>query len=178
MNVLLIPFMLVAAVGLALSVAAHCMSLAGIAIPGGGLVWALHVGIFIVWIPAVLVSLRSSRQMNRKDFWKTALAGCPVWMRRSFYGLFIYAIINFAIFMATTVNQPKPQMGPAPPSVIRGFSGHWMVFYGAAFVLLYSRINAPALFRERKCPNGHLVSHSACFCPECGYAFSMPRQDA
>jgi hypothetical protein len=170
--------MLIAAAGLVLSVAAHCMSLAGIANPGSGLVWALHVGIFVVWIPAVLVSLRPSRQTIRKDFWKTALAGCPVWMRRSFYGLFIYAIINFVIFMATTANQPKPQMGPASAAVIRGFSGHWMVFYGAAFALLYSRINAPALFRERKCPNGHLASPSARSCPECGHAFSIPTSDA
>jgi hypothetical protein len=166
--------MTIAAVGLVLSVAAHCMSLAGIEIPGGGLVWTLHVGIFVVWIPVVLVSLRTSRQSNRKDFWKTALAGCPIWMRRSFYGLFAYAIVNFAIFMVTAANQPKHQMGPAPASVIRGFSGHWMAFYGAAFVLLYSRFKAPALFRERKCPNGHLVSPSARFCPDCGYALSIP----
>jgi len=62
--------------------------------------------------------------------------------------------------------------GDAPPSVVRGFSGHWMIFYGAAFAVLYSRIHAPELYRERKCPQGHTASPTARFCSECGYDFS------
>ncbi len=164
--------MVLAACGLALSIGAHCMALAGIPIPGGKLVWALHIGIFVVWIPAVLTSMQTRRYVNRKDFWKVALAGCPVWMRRSFYVLFGYAILNFIVFFATTASRPKQQIGDAPPSVVRGFSGHWMVFYGAAFAVLYSRIYAPQLYRERKCPQGHSVSPTARFCPDCGYQFS------
>jgi hypothetical protein len=163
--------MILAALGFILSVTAHCVSLAGVQLPGGGLVWALHAGIFVVWLPAVLVSAKVARYGKQRDFWKTVLAACPVWMRRGLYGLFAYAIINFAIFMVTTSHQMKSQAGAAPPSVIRGFSGHWMVFYGAAFVLLYSRVNAPELYCERKCPNGHSVPPLARFCPECGYAF-------
>ena len=143
MKAILYPFMLLAEFGLALSIAAHCMALAGTPIPGGKLVWGLHVGIFVVWIPAVLTSMQVTRYANRKDFWKIALVGCPIWMRRAFYVLFAYAILNFLVFMATTASQPKRPTGDAAPSVVRGFSGHWMIFYGAAFAILYSRIHAP-----------------------------------
>ena len=171
--------MALAACGLALSIGAHCMVLAGVPIPGGKLVWGLHVGIFVVWIPTVLTSMRTTRYANRKDFWKIALAGCPLWMRRGFYVLFGYGILNFVVFMATTANQPKQQrIGDTPPSVVRGFSGHWMIFYGAAFAVLYSRIHAPELDRERKCPQGHTASPTARFCAECGHEFSNETENA
>jgi hypothetical protein len=166
----LYPFMLLAGCGFVLSVAAHVMALAGVAFPGGGLVWGLHIGIFVVWIPTVLVGNRVTRDSKRTDFWKTALVGCPVWMRRALPILFIYAIFNFILFIAGTSTHPKPA-GPTPPWVVRGFSGHWMVFYGAAFATLYSAIHAPSLFRERKCPKGHAAAPTTRFCPECGYAF-------
>ncbi len=174
MKAVLYPFMVLAACGLALSIAAHCMALAGVLIPGGKLVWGLHIGIFVVWIPTVLTSKQMTRYANRKDFWKVALAGCPSWMRRAFYVLVGYAILNFIVFIAATTTQPQQQQqaGDAPPSVVRGFSGHWMIFYGAAFAVLYSRIHAPQLYRERKCPQGHTVLPTARFCSECGYDVS------
>lgn len=161
--------MFLAALGFILSVTAHVMALAGIPFPGGGLVWGLHIGIFVVWIPAVIVGNRATRYSNRKDYWKTTTAGCPLWMRRALYVLFYYAIINFILFIVSTAGEPKTT-GAAPPSVIRGFSGHWMIFYGAAFATLYSAIHAPRLLRECKCPQGHSVAPTDRFCPECGSA--------
>lgn len=173
MRIILYPIMVLAACGLALSITAHCMALAGVPIPGGRLVWGLHIGIFAVWLPTVLASMKMTRHASRKDVWKIALAGCPVWMRRAGYVLFGYAILNFIVFMATTASQPKQQQsGDTPPSIVRGFSGHWMIFYGAAFAVLYSRIHAPGLYRERKCPQGHTSAPAARFCSECGYDFS------
>lgn len=78
MRVILYPFMVLAACGLALSIAAHCMALAGVPVTGGKLVWGLDIGIFVVWIPTVLTSMQTTRYANRKDFWKVALAGCPL----------------------------------------------------------------------------------------------------
>ena len=167
----LYPFLVIAACGFLLSVAAHIMALSGLSLPGGGLVWALHIGVFVVWIPTVLVGNRITRNSNRKDFWKIALTGCPSWMRRTLYLVFGYAIFNFVLFMINTSGHPKPT-GAAPPSVIRGFSGHWMVFYGAAFAVLYSALHAPYLFEERKCPQGHTVTAQARFCPVCGERLS------
>src|SRR5436305_11719901 len=88
-------------------------------------------------------------------------------MRQAFYILFTYAILNFIYFMATAMNRPRPP-GDAPPEVIRGFSGHWMVFYGAAFATLYSAYVVGYSGIQRKCPNGHAVPITANFCEECG----------
>lgn len=172
MKVILFPFLVLAACGLALSVGAHLTGLVGATTPGGKLVWGLHLGIFVVWIPAVIVSLRTTRYAVQKDFWRVALAGCPVWMRRALNVLIGYAVLNFAVFIVTSVGESAQPVGDAPPSVIRGFSGHWMVFYGTAFAVLYSRIHAPHLYRERRCPEGHQASALARFCSECGFDFS------
>lgn len=167
MQILLFPFVLLSGLGLALSIIAHLMALAGLELPGGRLVWLLHAGIFVVWIPTVLVSIRTTRYAYRKDFWKTALAGCPVWMKRTLYALFAYALVNFVLFATQNGGGSGPG-GTNAPSVVRLFSGHWMVFYGAAFAVLYSVIHAPRLLKRRKCPNGHNVAPTAEFCPDCG----------
>jgi len=164
---ILLPFIGLSAIGFILSVAAHICAIEGWSLPGGKAVWALHIGIFAVWIPTVLVSIRSSQGDKRKDFWKIALIGCPKWIRQALYVIFGYAILNFIYFMATTVNRPQPP-GDAPPQVIRGFSGHWMVFYGAAFATLCSAYRVGYSGMRRKCPNGHVVAITAKFCDECG----------
>lgn len=171
MKIILFLFMCLSLLGLALSIAAHIMALSGAEIPGGQLILALHVGIFVVWIPTVLISIRTTRYVNRHDFWKVALSGCPVWMRKTLYMLFAYAIFNFILIVPTTTNV-LPSLGNATSAQLRGFSGHWMVFYAAAFAVLYSALHAPELFKERKCPLGHVVDSAANYCPTCGYSFS------
>src|SRR5437588_175716 len=96
-RLILLPFIALAAIGFILSVAAHLAAIAGSPIPFGKAVWALHIGIFVVWLPTVLVSIRLTRGANRKDRWKIALAGCPKWMRTALYVLFAYAILNFIL---------------------------------------------------------------------------------
>jgi hypothetical protein len=159
--------MALAAIGLLLSIGVHIASLFGLTIPGGKAVWSLHIGIFVVWLPAVLVATRANRGRPQGDLWKQVLAGCPSWMRMAGYGLFAYAIVNFAWFVLTTGSHPE-QGGDPSPFVLRGFSGHWMVFYGAAFAILYSAFRNPSLLLKRKCGNGHEVSGSDAFCPTCG----------
>jgi hypothetical protein len=168
-TVLLYPFMLLAALGFILSVAAHLMALAGLEIPGGEQVWALHLGIFVVWIPTVLVSIRATRNTSRKDYWKVVFSGCPAWMRTALYVLVAYALLNFFLFALRDGSQTT---GNQLSKEVRGFSGHWMVFYGVAFATLYSALHSPNLFRDRRCPNGHPVSPTAQFCPECGLPIS------
>lgn len=179
MKAVLYPFMLLAGCGLVLSFVVHGMALAGVRIPGGGLVWVLHAGIFVVFLPTVFVFNQMTRHVSRKDGWKVALAGCPVWMRRAGGVLFAYAILNFMLFMVNTATQPKEpkksKMSETPLAVIRGFSGHWMLFYGAAFAVLYSMIHAPGPARERKCPLGHTVAPEARFCSECGHDLSSEK---
>lgn len=142
MNGIVYPCLLLAGAGFFLSLTAHVLALLGRAMPGGGLVWMLHVGVFLVWIPAILLSRSKLQNVPRQNQMKAVLADCPVWMRRTVSVVFAYGFLNFILFMASTMGHPKPT-GTAPPAVIRGFSGHWMIFYGAAFVTLFSIIKTP-----------------------------------
>jgi len=168
MNVLLYPFMLLSAIGLLLSVGSHLAALAGLPIPGGSLVWSLHVGIFVVWLPTVLVANRMSRYGKRSDFWKLALSGCPTWARYALYGLFGYAVLNFIFGISNLPSHRDGSDASNSGAGVRLFSGHWMVFYGAAFATLYSAINNSKLLKSRKCVRGHEVAPLDKFCPECG----------
>src|SRR5438270_8806664 len=121
MKVLAFPLLLIAGAGFLLSLTAHVLALFGIAMPGGGLVWALHVGIFVVWIPAILLSKRRLSNVPRKDQMNAMLGDSPVWMRRAVKILFVYALVNFLLFIISMTGHPKPTEA-APPAVIRGFS--------------------------------------------------------
>ena len=166
MKPILIFFAALSAVGLALSIVSHAAALLGIRGPLGDFTPVLHVGIFVVWIPTVLVANRFTRNASRKDFWKVALRGCPSWMKYMTYAFFGYALLNFLIFIMVL---PKAGgTGPMPPQVVRGFSGHWMAFYSAALAVLYSAVNLWDEDLERHCPNGHAVQPLAKFCDQCG----------
>jgi hypothetical protein len=132
---LLWPFIALSAVGLGLSLWVHLGAVAGRRVAPEALFWMLHMGIFVVWIPTVLVSKERISNASRKDYLKLALRGAPVWMRYMVYGFFGYAMLNFAIFM---FQAPHGGSGANPPPVVwRGFSGHWMCFYSAALATLY-----------------------------------------
>ena len=153
------PFIWIAVVGLIASVIVHSSSILGLNQPFGPAVWWLHGGIFIVWFPAVLVGQRLSKGVKQSDVWKAVLRGCPTWMKRGFYILFPYALINFILIFA---------LGPDSESDdLRLFSGHWMLFYFAGMAMLYSATRIGSL-ESRTCQQGHEVSPFAKFCDECG----------
>lgn len=52
---LLWPFVVLSAVGLGLSLWVHLGAVAGRRVAPEAFFWMLHMGIFVVWIPAVLV---------------------------------------------------------------------------------------------------------------------------
>ncbi len=159
------PFLILSAVGLALSVISHVCAMQGVGGPLGDQTWFLHIGIFIVWLPGILAARHLSRNVPQKYLWKATLRGCPIWMQYAVYGLFGYAIINFLIFMLSD----RPQgSGPMPPAIVRGFSGHWMIFYGLAFAILWSYIQLRGANMARRCPAGHEVGPLAKFCEQCG----------
>jgi hypothetical protein len=167
LNSALLPCMLLAAVGFIASVAAHIASVADVQLPGGSAVFVLHAGIFVVWAPTVLVMSRFRGRVNNKDIWKVALSGCPAWMRTAVQIIFGYGFLSFFWFLAGTAGHPKG-VGPSPQSEVRGFSGHWMIFYSAAFATLYSVRRRPELLIERRCSSQHVVSATAEYCETCG----------
>ena len=166
MKALLNFFAVLSAVGLALSLISHLAALLGTTGPLGDKAWMLHIGCFVVWLPAVLVMNRLTKDVPRRDIWKTALRGSPPWMRNMTYAFLWYAMLNFLVFLT---NAPKATgSGPMPPAVVRGFSGHWMAFYSAALAMLYSGMNLWEQTSPRRCPNGHDVGSMAKFCDQCG----------
>jgi hypothetical protein len=160
-------FVGMSAVGLVVSLWVHVGAVMGRRVAPEGLFWILHMGIFVVWFPAVFVGKQRAGNLNRKDFWKVILRGSPDWVRYLLYGFFGYAVVNFMYFFTQA---PSGHGGNGDTPVIdwRGFSGHWMAFYFAALVILYSatKENLGGL----RCLNGHAVPPNANFCTQCGQA--------
>jgi len=176
-QVLLLPLMIYAACGLALSLVVHILSFFGIALGGNALFIGLHVGIFPLWLPVVLIAQKMGVGTRSTDFWKAAVSGCPPWMQYMTYGFFIYAFVNFAIFIFLVTAHPPPKVpGAAPPAdVLHGFSGHWMAFYSAGLAILTTAYSRGLSNLRRRCPVGHEVGWTDRFCPTCGSSVT-PRQ--
>ncbi len=84
--------------------------------------------------------MKLAANVDRKYYWKAVLKGAPQWMHSVMFGFSVYAVINFTIFIAKA---PHGGSGPELPAIFwRGFSGHWMAFYSAAFAALYSAAHA------------------------------------
>src|SRR6185369_13985049 len=90
-------FVWLSGIGLLLSLWVHIGALMGRNVPSA--FWVLHVGIFVVWFPAVLVAQRLVGNASRKDFWKVILKEAPDWVRYVMYVLFAYEFVNFMISM-------------------------------------------------------------------------------
>ena len=164
---ILAPFMFLAGAGFVASVVAHVASIAGIELPGGRNWFVLHAGIFAVWIPAILVMNRFRGRVSKKDIWKTAFAGSPVWMLTALKVIFGYSFVSFFLFVVNAPSHSK-QSPVSLPAEIRAFSGHWMIFYSVAFATLYSARERPDLLVEKRCSSNHVVSSTAEYCETCG----------
>jgi len=157
-------FVFLSGIGLVVSLWVHLGAVMGRRVAPEAFFWMLHVGIFVVWFPAMFVAQRLVGNISRKDLWKVVLKDSPDWMRYMVYGFFGYAIVNFLFFMTKT---PSGGSGANPPAVVwRGFSGHWMLFYSAALAILYSA--ARTVDESPRCANGHLTSPNAAYCTRCG----------
>jgi hypothetical protein len=157
-------FVLLAAIGLVVSLWVHLGAVMGRRVAPEAFFWMLHVGIFVVWFPAMFVAQRLVGNVNRKDLWKVVLKGSPDWMRYMVYGFFGYTVVNFLFFVTKA---PAGGGGPNPPAEVwRGFSGHWMAFYSAALAILYSAVRTEDT--SLRCANGHLASPNTTYCPRCG----------
>ncbi len=157
-----------AALGFAVSLVVHLAAWAGVAPPGAA--WGLHIGIFLVWLPTVLVSQGLTRDFKQREFWTAALRGAPPWVPTALKWLMGYAIANFLLFMFQTTQGPKADAAVQA----RGFSGHWLIFYGAAAATLYSAVQLRQHGdKPRTCLNGHTVPLTARFCEQCGAPLNM-----
>lgn len=163
------PLFYLAIAGWTLGLIVHLFSLADVDVTDKvPFIWVLHLGIFVVWLPAVL-KLRKDEELKayqQSDFWsrmnplgfyKIIFRHTPTWLIIIAIGGFFYAMINFWLFMDSHLGTPDIKDGQYviqyrgelvkilteqeyihyKANEVRGFSGHWLVFYGFAAAILY-----------------------------------------
>ncbi|WP_437838667.1 hypothetical protein [Sorangium sp. So ce1153] len=130
-----------AATGLGLSALVHVLSYAGIAVHESvPVVWALHVGIFVVFIPFIIGLIEwkvpGSGSFRVQLDWSSLARFFPRWVPVVAIGLFVYVSFNFQATMSRGPKGGFPRAAIAAPPTheqnvyqIRGFSGHWLLFY-------------------------------------------------
>jgi hypothetical protein len=158
MAYLLTPFVYLALIGLLFSLVAHVCGLLGLPQPLGYITWGLHIGVFVVWIPAIVAAQNTTHDINQRDAQEAAMRGCPVWFRRLTSVFFVYALFNFATFMAMMVLGGQRDEASQTALAFRGFSGHWMVFYSAAAAMLESAVTLGNHDSAQSCPGQRPVS--------------------
>jgi len=107
-----------------------------------------------------LKEYQQSGMMNRMNpfgFYKIIFRQTPTWLRIIAIGGFFYALVNFILFMASQTGTPEIQGGQYilhdhghlikvltereyhhyEANIVRGFSGHWLAFYGLAAAVLF-----------------------------------------
>ena len=122
---------------------------------------ALFVGVFVVWFPTVIYLQRFERVLRRGlgiTGWKYVVAGAPPWLIWLAGFSFVYAIVNFLLFM--------PHASDASFGI--GASGHAMAFYSAAAVINYAAVRREGANDDWECERGHLMGPDEKFCSECG----------
>lgn len=162
MKIVLTPFVFLSAVGLCVTLIVHIGSVFRVPFEHYDKVFYLGIGVFVVWLPTVLISTHLSKDFKQKDFWKSVMRGCPPWMKKISFAMFGYAILNFIYMLA--MGDPDEDAF----STARFISGHLLPFYSVALASLYSAIRVKDVDSAMRCLNGHPLSPSANFCEECG----------
>lgn len=146
------------------SLIAHLSSIAGFdLIEKFPFVWFLHIGVFIVVIAAIFtlrkLPVMQDHQIRNSPLkvLKTLINGTPYWLIAIAVAGFIYAGINFSLFATSQIGSPEIKDGQFilqnhgqfiktiteqeyhhyQANIVRGFSGHWLAFYGIGLALLY-----------------------------------------
>jgi hypothetical protein len=163
MKALIYPFFALAAVGFVAMLIVHVTSLFGVTALFAAWLKFLAPGVFVVFLPTVLVMTRLTRDFKQKDVWRAALRGCPQWMRRTVWGILGYAWVGFFAFPLLYGGGMDLAANKA-----RSMSGVLLIFYLIPVAVLYSATQVRRLDESRRCLNGHLVSPLAKFCEECG----------
>jgi len=154
------PVMVLSACGVVASLLFHIRSFLVRGEPAGKITESLFLGIFLVWLPTILLSSDLTRDFKQRDFWKAALRGCPAWMYRSIWILWGY--VFFVAFVLPFLRGSNPGASPS------GFLIFPAVFYSSSFGVAYSILHVDKSDEGRHCLNGHRISPLAKFCEECG----------
>ena len=173
LDLLLLPLIVYAACGLALSLIVHLVTLFDVK-PGPEelllvLSLAAYIGALLLWIPVGLIMIRMTGIMGAwrlgsdLSVWHAAVAQSPRWMRYMTYALFGYAIITLAILVLAPAWD-----GNAPRIFSQGVSGHWMLLYSAGLAILTTAYRRGLRNLRPKCVNGHPAHLGDSSCSTCG----------
>ena len=153
------PVMVLSGIGVLLCLSCYLLGLRGIYPLQARGMPVLFGGIFVVWLPTVILMNRLTQDFKQKDLWKAALRGCPAWMRAA---LWVVIGCVFAVFFLPVLSKRSP--GDSPQIFVL----FPITFYAVSFCVMYSLINVEKNDSIRRCLNGHAVSPLAKFCEECG----------
>jgi len=159
-KVLAYPVMVVSAVGVILCLTCFVVGSSGVHDLPKEVAAILFGGVFVVWLPTVLLMNRLTRDFKQKDIWKAALRGCPPWMRTTLW--IVVGLVMAVTFMVPIVSGQSPGQNP------NGFSLFPISFYAVSFCVMYSLIHVDEVDTTSRCLNGHVISPLAKFCEECG----------
>lgn len=160
-------FYFLAWAGFLIGLAVHSSAVLGLH-PSMSDFWFLHIGIFVVFIPALMAQKHLQKPGNSPGTFQVDLA--PRWMRIGMGITLGYALINFAVFMYVTKGgSPEAREGTYVLSshgkilrviseveyqncrtwITRGFSGHWLLFYFWSMVGLRAKLEKDKSDREK-----------------------------
>jgi hypothetical protein len=130
-------------------------------------IWVLQIGIFVVWLPAIVFLQKDLRfrpgafdrssLRNPVKYLKLIFGNIPRPLIAIGVFGFFYAMVNFLVTMLPMPGTPDIKDGhyilqvkgqviktlteseyhALKARMMRGFSGHWLAFYGIAMCLLY-----------------------------------------
>lgn len=102
------------------------------------MIFSLHVGLFLVWMPAILLMLTLVGYIKHTSSeWNSSVlvySGFPSWVKYSIKTLYFYWWVNFAIGVLFLMGH-----GKQPATWLGGwiiFSAGWMLGYAAALAML------------------------------------------
>ena len=149
-----------------ISLSIHIVSLTGFDVATWfPYVWALHIGVFVVFIPALLI-LRKFQHTPHPTY-RSYFSGLPRWLIILTVACCLYAVINFFLFAFSFHGTATIRDGQYVllrhgsiiktlteleyrwhnSQAVRLFSGHWMAFYSLAMIILY-----PSVWPGRQAP--------------------------
>src|SRR6516225_2457618 len=163
MTAVVYPFFALATVGFAATLVVHVASLFGNTYLFERTLAVLGPGMFVVFLPTIFVMNRLTRDFKQKYLWRAALRGCPRWMYRAVWGVFLYGWAGFVVL-------PLLYGGgmDLAANKVRVLSGVLLAFYLFQPAVMYSATHVERFDESRLCLNGHRVSPLAKFCEECG----------
>jgi hypothetical protein len=136
------PLMYLALAGFLISLWINIACVLGKQIPSDAPLFLMHIGIFVVFIPATLTGQKMLGGKLRRDFWKAVMKDAPEAYYYLFYIIFAYSWLTgvYAFFSGFPGNgQPST---PSSGQDWLVFSGVWMIFYYASFAIFLSARNS------------------------------------